>query len=261
MYIKNSKSTSPLEQFIIYPKIIITFFSSNLLIDLSITNFFFTLLTIIIIFCFNIILFTSLNEIKLIDKPLQFIFKLIQKFLMDIILAQVGKLGVRYFNLYLLIFYLIFLSNVLGLVPFCFTVTSHIILVSFLAFIMNIAFIIIGFHKKKISFLKQFIPTSGPLILRPLIAIIEIISYLLRTFSLAIRLFANMLAGHILLVILAGFIIKFVNLGLGFFAFFPLMIMICVFFLELGICCIQAYVFLTLLSIYLADSVNSTTEH
>ena len=97
--------------------------------------------------------------------------------------------------------------------------------------------------------------TGVPVILMPLVTFIEFVSYLLRTFSLSLRLFANMMAGHILLYILSSFVVKIASTNFFIFAFLPLILMVGVFALELGICFIQAYVFFVLLSIYLADSL------
>ena len=115
---------------------------------------------------------------------------------------------------------------------------------------------IIGFKENGISFLKLFVPKGGPIWLIPLIVVIEFISYLLRTFSLSIRLFANMMAGHTLLHILASFTLGFIEAGYTIASVIPFIIILAVVVLELGIAFLQAYVFLILLSIYLNDSFH-----
>jgi len=129
-------------------------------------------------------------------------------------------------------------------------------MVSFIALVCNLSFVIIGFNVAGLNFLKHFVPSSAPKPLIPLITVIEVASYLIRTLSLSLRLFANMMAGHILLFILATFVAKMVYAGQFFLSFLPLLIMIGVFILETGICFIQAYVFLVLLSIYLNESLH-----
>jgi ATP synthase subunit 6 len=104
---------------------------------------------------------------------------------------------------------LILFSNLIGLVPFTFTPTSHIVTTFTLAFTCNLAFIIIGFKENGLSFLRLFVPNGSPRFLLPIIVVIEFISYLLRTFSLSIRLFANIMAGHTLMHILASFVTAF----------------------------------------------------
>src|SRR5207249_1850469 len=123
-----------------------------------------------------------------------------------IIEQQAGHKGLRYFPIFFIIFFLILFSNLLGLVPFAFAPTSHLVITFSLAFTCNIAFIIIGFKENGLPFLRLFIPNGSPRFLLPIIIIIEFISYLLRTFSLSIRLFANIMAGHTLMHILASFV-------------------------------------------------------
>lgn len=246
---------SPLEQFEIIPLIPIEFQTVAGTFDISLTNF-----VLFLFFDFSIVLILLLlgtRRLKLLPNRLQLILEGLYGFVVDTIRQQTGDEGLRFFVYYFLIFFFILISNLLGLVPFCFTTTSHLIMVSFIALTSNLAFIIIGFHKHGLSFLNYFIPSSAPKPLIPLITVIELVSYLLRTFSLSIRLFANMMAGHILLYILASFVLRLAAAGLFVVALMPIVLMIGVFALELGICFIQAYVFLVLLSIYLSDSLST----
>jgi len=246
---------SPLEQFeiqILRPFVLNPI--NNYIIDISITNvaiflFFANILTIIF-------LFFGLYKPTLIPNRLQFLVEAIIHFILNILKQQAGANAVKYLPLFLTIFFLILTSNLFGLFPFAVTPTSHLILTFTLAFSCNLAFIIIGFYEHGFRFLKVFVPKGGPRWLLPLIVVIEFISYLLRTFSLSIRLFANMMAGHTLLHILSSFITAFLNSGFLFFSFFPFVLVVAIVILEFGIAFLQAYVFIILLSIYLNDSFH-----
>jgi len=144
----------------------------------------------------------------------------------------------------------------IGLIPFAFTPTSHLVFTFSLALTCNLAFIIIGFKENGFKFLNLFVPKGGPLWLLPLIVVIEFVSYLLRTFSLSIRLFANMMAGHTLLHILSSFVTAFIKAGYLMYGIFPILLVVAVLVLELAIAFIQAYVFIVLLCIYLNDAFH-----
>ena len=137
--------------------------------------------------------------------------------------------------------------------PFAFTITAHISLTLLLALSFFIGWIIQGFLHLNLSFLRIFVPRGIPNWLLPLLVVIEILSFIIRPISLSIRLFANMLAGHILLYILGS---ATISLGL-IIGVFPFLFILAFFVLELGIAFLQAYVFTILLSIYLADSFKS----
>jgi len=177
-------------------------------------------------------------------------------FIVTMIKQQVGKEGLVYFPLLFTIFFVVLFSNLVGLVPFAFTPTSHLCFTFTIALTCNLAFVIIGFKENGYKFLQIFAPKGGPLWLFPVIIIIEFISYLLRTFSLSIRLFANMMAGHTLLHILSSFVVAFIQAGYLGVSLFPLSLIIAVIGLELGIAFIQAYVFTILLCIYLNDAFH-----
>jgi F-type H+-transporting ATPase subunit a len=244
---------SPLEQFEVYP--VIQLESLDGRFDFSITNF---ALFLLLDFSFLlIILILAVYKRGLLPTRLRALIEEVYLFVLDTVKQQTGNDGLKYTVFYFLVFFFILVSNLLGLIPFCFTTTSHLIMVSFIALTANLAFVFIGFARHGLSFLKLFFPSSAPKPLVPLITVIEVVSYLIRSFSLSLRLFANMMAGHILLYILASFVLRLMGAGLVLAAFLPIALMIGVFALELGICCIQAYVFLVLLSIYLSDSIAS----
>lgn len=214
----------------------------------------------IVIFFFLIILFFFLSSFffkgnLFFGNFIQKFFESIYLFLIEMISQQVGFQGIKYFPFFFLIFFFILFSNLIGMLPFSFTLTAHLSLTFFLAFSFNIGFIILGFFKNGLKFLYLFKPTGTPPLLLPLIIVIEIVSYLIRTFSLSIRLFANMMAGHCLLFVISSFVSSMLNSS--FIFLLPILfIYFAIFILEFSIAFLQAYVFTILLSIYLNDSIH-----
>jgi ATP synthase subunit 6 len=221
------------------------------LLDLSITNMSLALL----VPCIVTLLLLSIREAHMIPTKVQFIIEMVYSFVVNIVKQQAGREGLSYFPLFFSIFLLILISNLIGLYPYVFTPTSHFAFTFFLAFSCNLGILIIGLHKHGFAFFKHFSPREGPLWLRGLVGIIEIFSYLLRTFSLSIRLFANMMAGHALLHIISAFGVSFAHF-MPVLSIFPLIAVCAIFVLELGIAFIQAYIFVVLLSIYLSESLS-----
>jgi F-type H+-transporting ATPase subunit a len=157
----------------------------------------------------------------------------------------------QYFPFILTLFLFILFANVLGLVPYSFTVTSHIIVTLALALVVFIGATIIGFIRHGFGYLKLFVPSGVPVLLLPLVIVIEIVSYFIRPLSLSIRLFANMMAGHMMLKVMAGFVVM-----LGYFGFVPLIAMVGLTGLELLVAALQAYVFALLTCMYLNDAMH-----
>jgi F-type H+-transporting ATPase subunit a len=197
----------------------------------------------------------SVYEARLIPTRSQFLTEAVFGFLVDMVKQQAGKKGLKYLPLFFSIFILVLSCNVIGLFPFAFTPSSHLALTFFIALSCNISLIFIGFYENGLHFLSLFVPKGGPAWLIPLIVVIEFLSYLLRTFSLSIRLFANMMAGHTLLHILSSFCVAFLYVS-PLVTIFPIILVLAVIALELGIAFLQAYVFVVLLSIYLNDSLH-----
>jgi len=181
--------------------------------------------------------------------------EMIYQFIASITSRHCGLEGLSFFPLFFLTFVFVLSMNVLGLVPFSFTLTGQLIIPVLLALSFNLFFFLNGFERHGLAFLKVFVPKGVPSVLLPLVVVIEIISYLLRSFSLSVRLFANMMAGHTLLYILSSFVIALSDFSL-LAAFLPLVLVFAVSFLEIGIAALQAYVFVVLLSIYVTDSLN-----
>jgi F-type H+-transporting ATPase subunit a len=218
---------------------------------------------LVIILCF-IFFFLSIINKYIIPHPMQAISEFFYEFIAVTVNQQAGKQSQKIFPLFFVLFLFILFSNLIGLVPFSFTVTAHIFHTFSLSLSIIIALTIIGFLKHKIKFLNLFVPSGAPSFLIPLLIIIEIISYVSRAFSLAIRLFANMMSGHTLLNIIASFavimlVVQFHKLSFGLMIHYissivPLIMISGIFFLELGIAFLQAYVFIVLVAIYLNDS-------
>lgn len=171
---------------------------------------------------------------------------------------QAGAKALRFFPLFATTFFIILGANLIGLTPFGFTVTGHIIITFTLALAFNLGFVFLGLQLHKLHFLKLFVPSGVPQVLLPLIVVIEIVSYVIRTFSLSLRLFANMMAGHTLLQILASFVVAFLSVGglISFVGLVPFALVFAVTVLEVAIAFLQAYVFTILLCIYANDSIN-----
>ena len=243
--------------FEIYQKMIFEIYAVNvnlILIDTSITKFhlssFFILLyfMIFLIFCFKNpkYYFKNWNII---------LFGMFDAFLSDTIIQQLGIKRGQKFSVFLKsIFFLILFGNIFGLIPFSFTITSHLIYTFSLSLSIWLALTIYALYLQGFGFFKLFVPSGAPVALLILLVPIEILSYIARCFSLAIRLFANMMSGHTLLNILSGFVIKIASTGLLFIALIPFIVVMAVSVLEIGIAFLQAYVFVVLVCIYLKDS-------
>jgi len=191
------------------------------------------------------------------SRGLQYLFEKCCFLVISIIKQHTSYLGLHYYPLLLTIFILVLSSNLIGLIPWSFTATSHLAMTLSLALSINLSIIILGFENQGLSFLNLFVPRGGPKFLFPLISAIELISYLLRTFSLSIRLFANMMAGHILLYILASFCVSLSAVYFGILMAFPFILVFPIIILEFGIAFLQAYVFIVLISIYLNEAVRA----
>jgi len=242
---------TPLEQFEINPIQPLNIFG---IFDATYTNSSHTILiTTLVAFLF---LSFGIYKIKLIPSYWQSVVEMLYLFIVDIVKQQAGVKAIKYFPIIFTTFMFILFSNLVGLVPENFTSTSHIIITFTLSLSFNLGFLMLGFITHGLSYLWFFVPSGAPKALLPLIVVIEVVSYCLRPFSLAIRLFANMMAGHTLLYILSSFVIalgqtKYFLLGL-----LPFILVAAVVFLEIGIAFLQAYVFAILLTIYLNDALN-----
>lgn len=178
------------------------------------------------------------------------------EFIANLVRENVGDAGRRYFPYVFTLFMFILFGNISGLIPYSFTYTSHIAVTGALALTVIIAVTMIGFVKHGAHFLSLFVPSGMPWLLLPLMVPIEIISYLSRPVSLSIRLFANMMAGHTMIKVFAGFVVPLgaVTLGLGGLA--PIAMNVALTGFELLVAFLQAYVFTVLTCLYLNDALH-----
>lgn len=241
---------SPLEQFIL--QIIVPIFVGSL--DLSLTNA--TIYLALVPVLSGSFIFFSIQRLQLLPSRWLRTVESLYLFVLDVMRQQAGRLSEPYFPLFFTVFIFILTANLLGLVPFSFSSTGQLAVTLTLALTFNVGFVVLGLQKNRLRFLLLFVPTGVPALVKPLIVLIEVVSYALRTFSLSVRLFANIMAGHTLLHILSSFSVAFINAGFYLLALIPLVLVLGVTFLELGIAFLQAYVFLVLLSIYLNDSFH-----
>ena len=241
---------SPLEQFDILN--VKNFFSS--LNDFSFNNIMLPFILVIIFFISFLVLFLLKNS-RTIPLIIQNVLETDYRFLINIIKQQAGIKGLLWTPLIFVIFNFILFSNLLSLIPFGIAITSHLIIILWLSITICISIFSIGLLNYNLKFLHIFIPQC-PLVLLPILIPIEIFSYLIRLFSLAIRLAANILAGHTLVHIIVTFILNVMKIEF----FLSLLILIPLFLiltLEFGVAFLQAYVFTVLICIYLADSLKS----
>ena len=189
---------------------------------------------------------------QLIPSRLQSAAESIYEFIENMTKEVLHENARTYFPFVLTLFTFILFCNVLGLIPYSFTVTSHIIVTLALALVVFIGATIIGFIRNGFGYLKLFVPSGVPIYLLPLVVVIEIVSYFIRPMSLSIRLFANMMAGHMMLKVMGGFVVM---LGVA-AGWLPLIAMVGLYGLELLVAALQAYVFALLTCMYLSDAMH-----
>ena len=218
-------------------------------IDVSFTNSsMFMILTVLIICIF---LTLSIKNKEIVPGRFQIMSELFYEFIANMINDNIGNKGQRFFPLIFTLFSFLLFGNLLGMLPYSFTFTSHIIVTFVLAMFIFLLVTLLGIFIHGFKFFGLFVPKGVPMIMLPLMIPIEIISYLSRPISLSVRLFANMMAGHTMLKIFAGFIVP-----LGIFGIAPLMVDVALTALEVLIAFLQAYVFTILTCLYLNESIN-----
>lgn len=245
---------SSLEQFEVFPLLTLRLGS----FDFSFTNA--ALSIFLVFFFFFSLFFVSSFYFSYNFKPSRFfsILKFLITMPVRVVLENVGSSGKFFFEYISFLFISLVLINVFGMVPYNFTATSHLITTFSLAFITFFIINLVGISKHKLGIFGLFLPSGAPFMLIPLLIPIEFISYVFRVISLSVRLFANMMAGHTLLKVIAGFAWTMLTNG-GVFTFLhlvPLLIVFLLIGLELGVALIQAYVFTILSCIYLSDVIS-----
>ncbi len=247
-----SSSHSPLEQFVIKPIREINIAGY----DVSLTNSSLTML--IVIGLVSIFLIGGVRRNAVVPGRWQSMVEVAYEFIAGLVKENVGSEGKKYFPFIFTLFMFILGSNLWGLLPYQFTVTSHIIVTFAVAIVVFSGITLIGFIKHGFGFLRLFLPPGVPWWLWWFIIPIEMISYLTRPVSLSVRLFANMFAGHMMMKIFAGFVITLGGLGtIGYIgAVLPLGVTVALTGLEMLVAFLQAYVFTVLTCIYLNDAMH-----
>ncbi|HVX99943.1 MAG TPA: F0F1 ATP synthase subunit A [Pseudorhodoplanes sp.] len=213
---------------------------------------------VIIALGISLFLLLSTSGRALVPGRLQSVAELSYEFVADTIRSTAGNEGMKFMPFVFTIFMFVLVANLIGLVPYSFTITSHIIVTAALAITVFAIVLVYGFWRNGLKFLKLFVPSGIPIYILPLIVFIEVLSFLSRPISHSVRLFANMLAGHITLKVFAGFVTMLGGLGyLGWLgATLPLALVVALTALELLVAFLQAYVFAILTCIYLNDAIH-----
>ena len=203
-------------------------------------------------------LYFSTAKGALVPSRAQSMAELTYEFVASMLRDAAGNQGMKFFPFVFTLFMFVLTANLLGLFPYFFTTTSHIIITFALAMLVIGIVIIYGFAKHGLRFLKLFVPSGVPLVLMPLVVAIEVVSFVSRPVSLSVRLFANMLAGHITLKVFAGFVVSLGAMGAAGMAgaVLPLAMAVALSALELLVAVLQAYVFAVLTCMYLNDAIH-----
>ena len=187
----------------------------------------------------------------MIPGRIQAMSELFYEFIANMIRDNVGNAGKKFFPFIFTLFIFTLFGNILGMLPYGYTFTSQIAVTFFMAMVVFLGVTLIGLFKHGLHFFSLFFPHGAPLFTAPILIPIEVVSYLSRPISLSVRLFANMTVGHVLLKVLAGFVV-----ALGFFGFVPLIVLVAITALELLVALLQAYIFTILCCIYLNDALH-----
>ena len=238
-------ANNPLDQFVIQTWIPIKIGD----LDASFTNSSaFMLLTVI---CATALMVVAVRPRAGVPGRWQLLAELTYQFIARMVSDNIGKEGRPYFPFIFSIFIFVLFGNLIGMIPYSFTFTSHIAVTLTMAVVIFLLVTIVAVMKHGVKFFSFFLPEGVPIILSPLMVIIEVISYFTRPFSLSVRLFANMMAGHTLLKVIGGFVVP-----LGLFGVVPIAGLVAVMGLEFLIAFLQAYIFTILTCIYINDAIH-----
>ncbi|MEM9289253.1 MAG: F0F1 ATP synthase subunit A [Pseudomonadota bacterium] len=243
---------SPLDQFKLSNKLELSVAG----FDASITNS--ALWMIGVVAVTSVGLMWAMRRADMVPGRSQSMAELLYEFVANMVKDNIGAGGRPFFPFIFSLFMFILIANLAGMVPYGFTVTSHLAVTMTFAIFIFLLVVAVGFARHGLHFFSLFLPPGTPVFLMPLIVVIEVISFFSRPVTLGVRLFANMTAGHILMKVFAGFIISMAAAG-GFVAFLswlPFVANVAVTALELLVAAVQAYVFALLTCVYLNDAVN-----
>jgi F-type H+-transporting ATPase subunit a len=247
---------NPMEQFAIKP--IIPLHIGGY--DVSFTNQ--SLLMVVVVLAAALFLTLTVKPGRLVPTRGQSMAEMSYEFVANMIHSATGEDGLKFFPFVFTLFMFVLFCNFFGLIPGSFTVTSQIAVTFALAALVILAVVLVGFAKHGIGFLKLFVP-KAPFALLLLLVPIELISFLTRPISLSVRLFANMLAGHTMLQVFAGFVIALGSAGgiLSALSIAPMLLIVAIMLLELLVAFLQAYVFAILTCIYLNEALHLHDHH
>ncbi len=244
---------SPLDQFGIIS--LIPFRIGNFDISFTNSSFYLFSTTGLVLLLFHLV---TLHGGTVVPSRWQSFVEMIYEFVISLVEEQIGAQGKKFFPLIFTLFVFLLFTNLIGMIPYSFTATSHLIVTFGLSLSLFIGITIIGFQFHGLHFFSFLLPKGAPLILAPLLVVLELVSYCFRAISLGVRLFANMMAGHTLVKILSGFSWSMLSVGgvLAVAAIIPFGIVFALTGLEIGVACLQAYVFTILTCIYLNDAIH-----
>jgi F-type H+-transporting ATPase subunit a len=244
---------NPIEQFEIHNLVPVVNLGGH---QIAFTNS--ALFMLIIVVLISLLMIGATAPRAIVPGRLQSAAEMSYEFVANTIRSSAGNEGMKFFPFVFTLFMFVLFANLIGLIPYSFTVTSQLIITVALALTVFLIVVIYGFWRNGLHFLNLFVPKGVPIYILPAIVVIEILSFLSRPVSHSVRLFANMLAGHITLQVFAGFIIMLAGAGiLGWFGAalpFIMVVMLCA--LELLVAFLQAYVFAILTCIYLNDAIH-----
>lgn len=247
---------NPMEQFEVKPLVPLHLFGY----DVSFTNQ--SLLMVIVVGAVSLFLTLAMSKRALVPSRSQSMAELSYEFVANMINTATGEDGLVFFPFVFTLFLFVLFANFFGLVPWSFTVTSQIAVTFALAAVVILTVIVTGFVKHGLGFFMLFVP-KAPWYILPLLVPIEFISFLTRPISLSVRLFANMLAGHTMLAVFAGFVVLLGSAGgvLSVLSIAPMLLIVAIFLLELLVAFLQAYVFAILTCIYLNEALHLHDHH
>lgn len=217
--------------------------------DASFTNA--SAFMMLIVLLISVFVIGGMSKASAIPSRWQSMVEMVYEFISNMLHDAAGREARKFFPFVFSLFMFVLFANLIGMLPYTFTVTSHIAVTFALAAVIFLGVTVLGFMNHGLSFLKLFVPTGVPIALSPLLVVIELISYLTRPVSLSVRLFANMMAGHTMLKVLAGFVAS-----MGVAGILPLAFITALTGLEIIIAVLQAYVFAILTCIYLNDAYH-----
>jgi F-type H+-transporting ATPase subunit a len=249
---ESGPAIDPIHQFALHPVVSIQVAGH----DVSLTNSGLYMLLAVALACLLVAL--GARGGSGVPGRMQAMAEMAYEFIAGMVRSAAGEAGMRFFPLVFCIFFFIVICNLIGIIPYSFTVTSQIIITAAFALLVFYTVVIVGIKDHGLHFFKVFVPPDVPIYILPLVVAIEIFSFFVRPVSHSVRLFANMLAGHITLNVFGSFVVMLLGAGALFkaFAVLPFLMTIGLFALELLVAFLQAYVFAMLTCMYLNDAVH-----